>query len=116
MRLSIFILMLFSLASCKFKKITKISLQNNNSYASAVTITANNIMHKIGPIAGGQKIESIMDWTNIDKINGYFIIELQDGNGNKIQSYNHGAFEKGELYNHIQMVVEGNEIQVKIMN
>jgi hypothetical protein len=116
MRMLLFAIITFIISSCTFKKITKISLQNNNNYASTVTITANNIMHKIGPIAGGQKIESVMDWTNIDKVDGYFIIELQDGNGKKIQSYNHGAFEKGELFNHIQLAVDGNEIQVKIMN
>jgi hypothetical protein len=116
MRFSILIMMLVVISSCNLKKITKIRFQNNNAYASAITIIANNITHKIGPIAGGEKTESVMDWTDIEKVDGFFIIQVNDAKGNIIQSYNHGAFEKGELYNHIDLEVKGIEVQVKIMN
>jgi hypothetical protein len=57
-----------------------------------------------------------MDWTNIEKKDGEFIIQLQDGAGNVMQSYNHGFFQKGELYNHIDMIVQGKEVKITIQN
>jgi uncharacterized protein YegP (UPF0339 family) len=82
----------------------------------AVLVKANNISHLVGPVPAGKLVESTMEWTTIDKKDGSFIIQLQDANGQIIQNYEHGYFEKGELYNHIDMIVEGIVVKIKIMN
>jgi len=116
MRIYLYLAILFCATSCSFKKVTKITMQNNNDYPTAVLLQANNISHLIGPVAAGAKQESIMDWTNIEKKDGEFIIQLQGGASNVMQSYNHGFFQKGELYNHIDMIVQGKEVKITIQN
>jgi hypothetical protein len=103
-------------ASCNFKKVTSITLQNNNATPTAIFLKANNITHLVGPVAAGAKVESTMDWTNIQQKDGEFIIQVQDDKGNDLHTYTHGFFEKGELYNHIDMIVQGIEVKITIQN
>jgi hypothetical protein len=116
MKLIYCILALLAFEGCHMKKITTVTLQNNNAYPMAVVIKANNITQKIGPVAAGQLLKTEMEWSQIDKKDGHFIIELQDANGGIVQSYEHGYFENGELYSNIDMIVEGVEVKIKVYN
>jgi hypothetical protein len=111
-----FIVAVISFTRCNFKKISAVSITNENGKECYLVLQANNIKDTIGPVAAGEKKKHTWDFTNIEKKDGSFTIYLLNENKQFLQVYEHGYFEKGELYNYMDFIIRGNEIVAKIGN
>jgi hypothetical protein len=110
------ILLLVSLTACNMKKVSKVTVQNNNAVPHSLSIQANNISLNATNIAAGQSIEQDWEWSNIDKKDGEHVFILKDAKGNVLGNYPYGAFEKGELHGYYFIIIAGDSLNVKIEN
>jgi hypothetical protein len=113
MRISVLLLFIILWSACDFKKVTRVSIENKNPYTMGVTVNANNIKETIKGIQPNQKREVEMEWTNIKKEDGQFVLYIDHGQGG-VDTFTHGAFFNGELSNYMDLIIEDREVKINI--
>jgi hypothetical protein len=101
------------LASCDMHKVSKVTVDNLNGTAIGLKIFANNAKYEFSNVPAMQKAEGQLDFTNIDKKAGHYILVLQQASG-QIDTFTHGYFEYGELSNYMNITVEGSQLRLQI--
>jgi major membrane immunogen (membrane-anchored lipoprotein) len=102
------------LSACNFKKVSNVRINNNNNYAVAVSIYANNIMHEAKQIGPNSKYKGLLDFTNISKETGTYLVVLKNLETGKIDSFMHGEIIDGTLANYTDVEVNGGVVSVRI--
>lgn len=105
------VLCLFFFA-CHMKKATKVSITNHYEKPIDFTVKANNIVLRLDGVKPGERREGQMDWTDIEKKDGQWILFVRNAETGQTDSFAHGMFRNGELSNFLD--AECSESQLKI--
>jgi hypothetical protein len=112
MKYLLIIVCLFS--ACNFKKVSNVRINNNNNYAVDVSIYANNIMHEAKQIGANSKYMGVLDFTNISKEAGTYLVILKNLQTGKIDSSVHGEIIDGALANYTDVEINSDAVSVRI--
>lgn len=104
----------FAWTSCDMKKGTKVEFTNENSYPVSFKIQANNIEFSMLDVQPGERVEGLMDWTEIEKKDGYWIFWVTNPTKGIRDSFAHGSFIAGELCNFLHAESKGTQLKVNL--
>jgi hypothetical protein len=107
------IIILF-ICACNFAKVSTVRITNNNSYKMDVAIYANNVNYIAKNMVPKSKLEGKLDFTNISKTDGQYIIVVKHLNDGSVDSFTHGYFTNGGLANYTTLEMEGHQVKVDI--
>jgi hypothetical protein len=105
---------LLILNACSTKKITEVSIKNENEYSIAVTVKAVNVSQTFAHIKPHTEFKGMFDWTQVEKKEGQWIFLIKNEQSNGVDSFSHGYFENGELAGYADLISKGSELKVKI--
>lgn len=104
------------LFSCSYNKVSKVDIQNDNSYPITIMIKANNVSQRFGPIEAGQRVTQQFDWTKLNQEEGQFEFFVKNTKSGGEDHFTHGFIRHGELYNYIYLASKGDQLKVEISN
>ena len=111
------ILMLFCfllINACSTEKVTHVKIINNNAFPISVNITTNNVKQSFTNIKPNETFEGIYNWTNLNKEDGQWQFDIINDVSKGMDSYKHGYFSHGELYNFLSLQCKGDQLKVDI--
>jgi len=111
------LLMLLALSlfiSCSTNTVTEVKITNENEYPLSLTIKALNCRQTFSGIQPHTEFNGIFDWTSIEKADGEWIFLVKNENSGGVDSFSHGYFTNGELFNYADLTSKGSELKVRI--
>lgn len=115
MRQLIFLLLVCFFISCSTKKVTEVSITNENAYPVSVRITTNNVSQTFSGIKPGEEKKVIYDWTALEKkAEGQWVFRIENENTKGADEFTHGYYNNGELFNYVTLVCKGDQLKVQI--
>lgn len=100
--------------SCSTKKVTEVSITNNNPYPISVKITTNNVSQTFENIKPDEKFVALYDWTKLEKRDGQWVFRIQNENNKGADEFTHGYYTNGELFNYLTLISKGDQLKVQI--
>lgn len=102
------------LTACTMKKVTRVTITNRYEQPIDFTIKANNIVFRLEGVRPGEKREGQMDWTEIEKKDGQWILLVRNTQTGQTDSFAHGLFRMGELSNFLDAECSGTQLKINV--
>ena len=102
------------LTSCSTRKVTEVTIKNQNEYPISVTVQTNNCKQIFSGVKAHGEYKGEYDWTTIERKEGQWIFKVKNDMNGQTDTFTHGYFTDGELNSFADLESKGSELKVRI--
>lgn len=102
------------LFSCTMRKVTEVSIRNDNDDPVRIIMMTNNIKDTFPVLAPHAGWTGQYDWTGIEPKDGQWIVFVTNTRTGVTDSFAHGYYAQGELAGYAELICMGRELKIKI--